>query len=73
MEMLFEKNDDVWNYYFFTITAWLDENGIVSNLVRDFMQQNGDSCHDANVSASQKGSSDGQTVSEIVGKIGCKI
>jgi hypothetical protein len=37
------------------------------------MQQNGDSCHDANVSASQERGSDGQTVSEIVGKIGCKI
>ena len=59
--------------YLFLGASWLDQDSEVSNLVWYFMEQDCNGGDDAHGVASQIGSSDGQTIREIVGKISCQI
>lgn len=53
--------------------ARLDKNGKITNLMRNFVQQDGDSGYHANSRPNQEGCTNGKTVREIVCKISSKI
>lgn len=53
--------------------ARLDEDGEVSDLVRDLMQQDGEGGDGADRRTNQEGRSDRQAVSEVMREVGCQV
>lgn len=53
--------------------AWLDEDGKVSDLVRDLVQQDGECGDSAHCWTNQERRTDRQPVGEIMGEVSCQV
>ena len=53
--------------------TWLNENGVVSDFMRNFMEQNGKRCEEPDGVSGKERSSYGQPIGEVVEKVSKQI
>ena len=68
-----DRRDQLQRHCLFLGVARLDEDGKVSDLVRDLVQEDCDGRDDTDIAPGQIRGSDGKTIGEIVGEIGGQI